>query len=174
MLNIKQIENIIKSKYEDLEIGNFFNNWHIFKFDFERDKEEDYTKWKTITLNIEERDKIFYEENKFSMDALHNYEKFAIENNAIELKHLLDIEITKQDMIDWVNNIDLHLKNYKKKGIDVYIVLSNTLNTSSLELEYHQVEHLYPANKDTKITIFTATNSQEYWRLYNIIKNLKE
>lgn len=168
MLNIEQIKNIIESKYEDLKIENHFDNLYTFKFDFKKDKEKQLIKWKEITLDLKE-DKISYEEKGETDFECYNYnitdKRFEIKNDAIELKHYLDIEITKQDMIDWLNTFSKEFNSFYDIPTKTYCELYVYIKEKSLCLTVSIDEK----NGD----IFTATNSQEYWQLYQIIKNLK-
>lgn len=86
--------------------------------------------------------------------------------NSIELKHLLNIEITKQDIIDWLNTFSEEFNSFydipTKTFCELFVYIKEKCLCLSVCID------------GAEGNIFTATNSQEYWRFYNIIKNLKE
>lgn len=159
MLNLQQIENIIKTKYNDIVITST-DCFTRFMFDI-----KDVASHQEIMFYFDSEDKLYYEKEIWNTEARYQDCNFAIENNAIELKHYLNIKITKQDMIDWIKTF----KSYK-------ILRNHEYNISEDYLIIEDKEELSLFSKvilDDDFCIFTATNSQEYWRLYNIIKNLK-
>jgi hypothetical protein len=102
----------------------------------------------------------------------------TIDNNIIEFKHYLqnhkkDIKITKQDMIDWLNtftteyNSSYHI--YTKTNPCLYVYTS----LEDIDGKKKKCFGLLARQYIEEVNIFQAKNSQEYWRLYNIIKNLK-
>lgn len=173
MLSIEKIENIIKSKYKDV---NFKNN----TFEFDKVKSE-IIDWVDGCQMIEyiSNEKLSYIRRPLINNQLAYADRqFEIENNAIELKHLLDIKITKQDMIDWIKTF----KNYHNT-LKSHIVIKNLyISINDKKEQYFYIKenrkslsfYTYENFDKKSVNIFTATNSQEYWRLYNIIKNLKE
>lgn len=102
----------------------------------------------------------------------------TIDNNIIEFKHYLqnhkkDIKITKQDMIDW-------LKTFTTKYNGRYLIPARECWTFYVYTSLTDIDGkkskcfgLLAQQYTEEINIFQAKNSQEYWRLYNIIKNLK-
>lgn len=176
MLSIEKIENIIKSKYNDLlKNKNIADTFKNFEFDIQRDEEFDYKIWKEITLFFDEKEKLYYEEkSKHDGDYFYTIKKFEIENNAIELKHYLNIKITKQDIIDW-------LETFTTKYNGRYLIPAREcwafyVYTSLTDIDGKKSKcfGLMATQYTEDIIILQAKKSQEYWRLYNIIKNLKE
>ena len=186
MLNIEQIENIVKSKYKKVElIGK------MFEFCHNENKSKGYYGHKELILCSKEN-KLIYNQKTIDMDGVCDCEKFEIENNAIELKHYLNIEITQQDIIDWLSFIDFkhnnnnyyvesnknHLILCKIENVDYEINGSATaeIESSFLFIPRYKTVHIpihKKFKKELKTELFKATNSQEYWQLYQIIKNLK-
>lgn len=177
MLSIEKIKNIIKSKYNELlEHKNIADTFKNFEFDIQRDEEFDYKIWKEITLFFDEKEKLYYEEkSKHDGDYFYTIKKFEIENNSIELKHRLNIEITSQDIIDWLNTI-LKINEDGEYSIPTppsfSQVLVEILDDKTIEIK---TSLIFKDKKEREEhLILLANNSNDYWKLYNIIKNLKE
>lgn len=161
MLSIEEIENIIKSKYNDLVITST-DCFIRFMFDI-----KDIASHKEIIFYFDSKDKLYYEKEIWNTEARYQDCNFVMENNAIELKHYLDIEITKQDMIDWLNTFSKEFNSFYSIFIkEKYSEVSVYIKEKCLCLSVLVCEE--------EGDIFTATNSNEYWRLYNIINNLIE
>lgn len=183
MLSKEQIENIIKPNKEHYEIRKHdIRDGYIFFFD------NDFLDSRVELLNNEPDKLRLYLARYYKVN--YRWLEMTIENNAIELKHYLDIEITKQDIIDWLSSIGFkHNNNYVESNKD-YLCLYKTENvdyeingsaTAEIESSFLFIPRYKTAHipihkkfkKELKIELFKATNSNEYWRLYNIIKNLK-
>ena len=150
------------------EIEIFLKEQNIF-YKIEVEEEE-----RAIILETGDNDfsdgeiQIILENNKINFVRVdYGFIRFieTIDNNIIEFKHYLqnhkkDIEITQQDIIDWVKTFI----SYKKISIRHNILVIFSI------IEVEKKLCLFAENT----WIFTATNSNEYWQLYNIIKNLKE
>lgn len=95
----------------------------------------------------------------------------TIDNNIIEFKHYLqnhkkDIEITQQDIIDWLNTFSKEFNSFYDIPAKTFCEFYVDIKEKYLCLKVQIDEEIGD--------IFTAANSNEYWRLYNIIKNLNE
>ena len=125
-------------------------------------------KQKIISYKYSSNELEFIDREIIKEDANFEYvnKRFTIENNAIELKHCLNIEITQQDIIDWLNTFSKEFNSFYDIPTETFCEFCVDIEEKCLNLEVHIDEE--------RGYIFTATNSQEYWRLYNIIKNLKE
>ena len=100
--------------------------------------------------------------------------------NIIELKHILKLDITRDDIILYLTNkfgesysitdgVAGWGLNVKNDLCDDFIVEIDNYNNSLVLEGITDVEDGYTIRTDK---IFKATNSQEYWRLYNIINSL--
>lgn len=108
--------------------------------------------------------------------------KSAIEykfKNTIELKHLLNIDITREDIVNYLEK-ELHSSYVNADGIGGW-ELTRTKEYDNLVVEEYkqdgnfQLSILRISNDGyscSVISIFDASNSYEYWELYNIINNL--
>ena len=99
--------------------------------------------------------------------------------NAIELKHLLNIEITRKDIVDYLEK-ELYSSYVNADGIGGW-ELTRTKEYDNLVVEEYkqdgnfQLSILRISNDGYSCSItsiFDASNSNEYWELYNIINNL--
>lgn len=98
--------------------------------------------------------------------------------NTIELKHILNIEITREDIVDYLEK-ELHSEYVYADGIGGWelergkydsLIVEEYDNSGSLNLSiFGESEDGYSCST---ISIFNASNSNDYWRLYNIINNL--
>ncbi len=131
----------------------------------------------------EDRIHIFIENNKIKhtidTNGLHYITRIEYEfKNAIELKHLLNIEIIRKDIVRYLEK-ELYSKYVYADGIggwelerDGYdnLIVEEYDNSGNFNLSiFEEGEDGY--NCSVK-SIFNASNSNEYWRLYNIINNL--
>ena len=156
------------------EIEIFLKEQNIF-YKIEVEEEE-----RAIILETGDNDfsdgeiQIILENNKINFVRVdYGFIRFieTIDNNIIEFKHYLqkhkkDIEITSQDIIDWIKTF----KSYKKISIKHNILENFFIIEEEKKLYLFILNTIFKDN----VCVFTATNSQEYWKLYNIIKNLKE
>lgn len=107
--------------------------------------------------------------------------KSAIEykfKNIIELKHILELDITREDIVNYLEK-ELHSSYVNADGIggwklerDEYdnLIVEEYDNSGNFNLSiFEEGEDGYNCST---ISIFNASNSNEYWRLYNIINNL--
>lgn len=168
MLNIEKIENIIKSKYKDV---NFKNN--TFEFDKVKSETIDWVDGCQMIEYISNEKLSYIRRPLINNQLAYADRQFEIENNAIELKHLLDIKITKQDMIDW-------LETFTTKYNGRYLIPARECWTFYVYTSLTDIDGkkskcfgLMATQYTEDIIILQAKKSQEYWRLYNIIKNLK-
>lgn len=99
--------------------------------------------------------------------------------NAIELKHLLNIEITREDIVNYLEK-ELHSEYVYVDCIGGW-ELARTVEYDNLVVEEYQQDGNFQLSilrisndgySCSTISIFNANNSNEYWRLYNIINNL--
>lgn len=100
--------------------------------------------------------------------------------NIIELKHILKLDITREDIINYlkkelysnyVNTDDIFgWELARMEGYD-NLVVEEYRRDGNFQLSILKVNDL---PNYSIISIFNASNSNEYWRLYNIINNLKE
>lgn len=98
--------------------------------------------------------------------------------NTIELKHILKLDITREDIVNYLEK-ELHSSYVYADGIggwelerDVYdnLIVEEYDNSGNFNLSiFEEGEDGYSCST---ISIFSANNSNEYWRLYNIINNL--
>lgn len=99
--------------------------------------------------------------------------------NIIELKHILKLDITREDIILYLTNkfgesysitdgVVGWMLNVKNDLCDDFIVEIDNYNNSLILEGSTEVEDGYVRIGN----IFNAGNSNEYWRLYNIINNL--
>ena len=126
---------------------------------------------------------IFIEDNKIKhtidTNGLHYITRIEYEfKNAIELKHILKLDIARKDIVNYLEK-ELHSSYVDADGIggwklerDGYdnLVVEEYDNSGNFNLSiFEEDEDGY--NCSVK-SIFNASNSNEYWRLYNIINNL--
>ena len=102
--------------------------------------------------------------------------------NTIELKHILKLDITREDIIFYLTNkfgesysitdgVVGWMLNVKNDLCDDLIVEIDNYNNSLILEGFTDVEDGYTIKIGK---IFNAGNSNEYWRLYNIINSLIE
>ena len=100
--------------------------------------------------------------------------------NLIELKHILKLDITREDIILYLTNkfgesysitdgVAGWMLNVKNDLCDDFIVEIDNYNNSLILEGFTEVGDGYTRTSN----IFNSSNSNEYWRLYNIINNLK-
>ena len=164
------------------EIEIFLKEQNIF-YKIEVEEEE-----RAIILETGDNDfsdgeiQIVLEKNKINFVRVdYGFIRFieTIDNNIIEFKHYLqnhkkDIEITLQDIIDWLNTI---LKINEDGEYSIIIppsfsqVLVEILDDKTIEIK---TSLMFKDKKEREEhLILLANNSNDYWKLYNIIKNLK-
>ena len=99
--------------------------------------------------------------------------------NLIELKHILKLEITRDDIVNYLEK-ELYSSYVDADGIGGW-ELKRTAEYDNLIVEEYKQDGnfkllLYEEGEDSyncsTISIFNARNSNEYWKLYNIINNL--
>lgn len=168
MLNLQQIENIIKPNKKHYEMRKHdMIDGYIFFFD------NDFLDSRVELLNNEPDKLRLYLARYYKVN--YRWLEMTIENNAIELKHYLDIEITQQDIIDWLNTI-LKINEDGEYSIltppSFSQVLVEILDDKTIEIK---TSLMFKDKKEREEhLILLANNSNDYWKLYNIIKNLKE
>lgn len=99
--------------------------------------------------------------------------------NIIELKHILKLDITREDIVNYLEK-ELCSSYVDADGIGGWGLGGIAGYDSLIVEEYKQDGNfkllLYEENEDgyncSTISIFNAGNSNEYWRLYNIINSL--
>ena len=167
MLNIEKIENIIKSKYAKYSLSSFSNNCE-FIFGERKIPNDCLYKQKIISYEYSSNELEFIDREIIKEDDNFEYvnKRFTIENNAIELKHLLNIEITQQDIIDWIKTFNTCVEIQLGYNIFKNFYIAERITLLCF--------YVYNEKDKSNTPIFSADNSNEYWRLYNIIKNLKE
>ena len=130
---------------------------------------------------IENNKIIFYHRVKNCLGYIMEY-KNDVEyefKNLIELKHILKLDITREDIILYLTNkfgesysitdgVVGWMLNVKNDICDDFIVEIDNYNNSLFFEGATEVEDGYVRIGN----IFNAGNSNEYWRLYNIINNL--
>lgn len=176
----EEILNIVKLKYPEARIS-------------EDDRIIMGESWRYETINgvkkfvaeaivcIENNKIIFYHRKKDFLGYIIEC-KSGVEyefKNIIELKHILKLDITREDIILYLTNkfgesysitdgvVGWEL-NVKNELCDDFIVEIDNYNNSLILEGATEVEDGYVRIGN----IFNAGNSNEYWRLYNIINNL--
>lgn len=99
--------------------------------------------------------------------------------NTIELKHILELDITREDIVNYLEK-ELSSEYVYADGIGGW-ELTRVVGYDNLVVEEYkqdgnfQLSILRISNDGYScsiISIFDASNSNEYWSLYNIINNL--
>ena len=97
--------------------------------------------------------------------------------NIIELKHILKLDITREDIVDYLEKelcssyVEAYVSGWRLERIVGYddLVVEEYWQDGNFQLSILRIND-WP-NYST-ISIFNAGNSNEYWKLYNIINNL--
>lgn len=187
----EEILNIVKLKYPNAEFfGNKIILGKITRY-FELPVVANGTEGKLLienTIPIEKRVfddgfHIFIEDNKLICSIYTDEQEYlgTIEfefKNIIELKHLLNLEITRQNIVDFLEK-DLCSKYVDADGVGGWELEWKEYNNLIVE-EYNKDGNfklmIYEEGEDNYncnfTRIFIASNSNEYWRLYNIVNNL--
>ena len=132
---------------------------------------------------IENNKIIFYHCKKDCLDHIMEA-KSNIEyefKNIIELKHILKLDITREDIISYLINkfgesysitdgVVGWMLNVKNDLCDDFIVEIDNYNNSLILEGATEVGDGYTRTSN----IFNSSNSNEYWRVYNIINSLIE
>ena len=96
--------------------------------------------------------------------------------NIIELKHILKLDITREDIVNYLEK-ELYSSYVDADGIGGWELKRSKYDNLIIE-EYNKdgnfILTIYEETEDNCSfkRIFKAINSNEYWRLYNIINNL--
>lgn len=97
--------------------------------------------------------------------------------NIIELKHILKLDITRDDIVNYLEK-ELHSSYVDADSIGGWELTRSEYNNLIIE-EYDKDGNFTLViceemeNNCSFTRIFNASNSNEYWRFYNIINNLK-
>jgi len=147
MLKLEEILKIVHEKYPNAFIGQVDGYSYIFL------KETKKFYFKDIILI--NKNKVFINVNQDNLEEYYMYEKYSFDN-IIELKHYLDIEIIKEDIIEqFKGNKDVYY-NEKYEEFNVFDIFFN--------LRYNLI--FVDSN--------STSNIRSLWQIYNILKNLVE
>lgn len=173
----EEILNIVKLKYPDAKIseegriimgesGHYETIYGEIKFIAE-----------AITC-IENNNIIFYHRKKDFFGYITEC-KSGVEyefKNTIELKHILKLDITREDIVNYLEKelcssyVKADISGWKlERIVEDDLVVEEYWQDGNFKLSILKIND-WP-NYST-MSIFNASNSNEYWGLYNIINNL--
>ena len=175
----EEILNIVKLKYPDTRISE---DGRIIMGESGHYEEIDGAEKfiAEVLICIENNKIIFYHHKKdFLGYIIKCRSKIEYEfKNLIELKHILKLDITRDDIVNYLEK-ELHseytvtddISGWELARIEGYdnLVVEEYEQDGNFQLSILKVKDFY---NYSIISIFNASNPNEYWRLYNIINNL--